>query len=240
MLALQATSHAQQATFRMKGSPAVQQGNVVGADSAGVKIQVGAQTITLPPSAFDSFEMAPPPEYAQGYQAFTARDYPTALAKIKSVTDKYKGLPTAWAQYATGLLGDIYLAMDDLAKAEVAYNDAKRLYPTPGGASAIAEVGPALIAVKKKDYAGAKTKVEPIIAEALKEKSPPPAKAMAYSKAFLVSAQVKEAEGNMQGALEDYLRTVTIFYHDPAAVSVAQEQAEALRSREKDNPVTVP
>lgn len=224
----------------MKGSAQVQQGNVLGADAKGVKIQVGAQTITLPPSAFDAFDMAPPPEYRQGYDAFTAREYATALVKIKSVADRYKGLPTAWAQYATNLLGDIYLAMDDLGGAETAYNDAKRLYSAPGGASAIAEVGPALIAVKKKDYATAKAKIEPIVEEALKEKTVPPAKAMAYSKAFLVSAQVKEAEGNLPGALEDYLRTVTVFYHDPAAVIVAQEQADALRARDKDHPITAP
>ena len=141
---------------------------------------------------------------------------------------------------AMNLLGDIYLAMDDLAKAETAYSDAKRLYPAAGGASSVAEVGPALVAARKKDFATAKAKIEPIVAEALGEKSPPPAKAMAYSKAFLVSAQVKEAEGNLSGALEDYLRTVTIFYHDPAAVSVAQEQADKLRARSKENPITVP
>ena len=44
--------------------------------------------------------------------------------------------------------------------------------------------------------------------------------------------------GNFSEALEDYLRTVTLFYHDPAAVSVAQERADALRKDHKE--VTVP
>lgn len=218
----------------------VQQGTVVGADAAGVKIQVGAQTISLPPSMFESFDMAAPPEYRQGYDAFTARDYPAAQARIKSVVDKYKGLPTAWAQYAATLLGDIYIALNDLGKAETAYSDARRLYPAAAGAGATAEIGPALIAVKRKDFAAAKSKVAPIIAEALKEKAAPPAKAMAYSKAFLVSGQVKEAQDDLPGALEDYLRTVTIFYQDPAAVTVAQEQADALRARDKEHPIIVP
>jgi hypothetical protein len=239
LLVLQATAGAQAVRFKMRGG-AVQEGTFVGTDATGVKIKSAGGNISLPPSAFESFEMAPPPEYKQGYDALTARDYPAALTKIKSVTDKFKGLPTPWAQYAMNLLGDIYLAMDDLPKAEAAYGDAKRLYPAVAGGSSVADVGPALVAVRKKDYATAKAKIEPIITEALAEKSPPPAKAMAYSKAFLVSAQVKEAEGNLPGALEDYLRTVTIFYHDPAAVSVAQEQADKLRARSKDNPITVP
>ncbi len=239
LLASAATAPAQAVRFSIgRGTP--QEGTFVGTDASGVKLKVGGQVIALPPSAFGTFEMVAPPEYAAGYTAFSTRDYPAALTKIKSVTDRFKGLPTAWAQYATTLLGDIYLATDDLDKAEAAYNDAKRLYSTAGTPSAVSEVGPALIAVRKKDYATAKAKVEPIIAEALSEKSPPPAKAMAYSKAFLVSGEVKEAEGNLPGALEDYLRTVTIFHHDPAAVSIAQEQADKLRADAKEQPITVP
>lgn len=229
-------------TFKVKGSTVgAQQGVVIGATAGGIQIRMGAQTITLPAAMFESFQMAPPPEYAQGYQAFTSGDYPKALAMIRSVTDRFKGLPTEWAQYATGMLGDIYVSTGDFAKAEEAYKDFKKFYPQAGGGgSPTSEVGLARIAVAKKDFAAAKEKLEPITAEALKEKNVPPAKALAYSQAFLVSGQLKEEEGNLQGALEDYLRTVTIFYHDRAAAKTAQQKADALRNRDKDHPVTVP
>jgi tetratricopeptide (TPR) repeat protein len=231
-----------QATFKVKGGTAgMQQGTVMGASEKGVQIRIGAQTLTLPPAMFESFQMAPPPEYGQGYQAYTAGELPKALALIKSVTDRYKGLPTDWAQYATGMLGDIYVASGDFEKAEAAYNDFKKLYQTAAaGGSPTSEVGLARIAVAKKDFDTAKAKLEPITTAALAEKNVPPAKALAYSQAFLVSGQLKEEEGNLQGALEDYLRTVTIFYHDPTAVTAAQQKADALRSRDKDHPVTVP
>ncbi len=232
---------AAQATFKVRGGTAgPQQGTVIGASGSGVQIRIGAQTLTLPPAMFESFQMAPPPEYGQGYQAYSAGDLPKALILIKSVTDRYKGLPTDWAQYATGMLGDIYVASGDFTKAEAAYNEFKKLYQTAGGSSATSEVGLARIAVAKKDFASAKTKLEPIIADALKEKTIPPAKALAYSQAFLVSGQLKEEEGNLQGALEDYLRTVTLFYHDRSAVTAAQQKADALRTRDKDHPLTVP
>lgn len=227
------------ATFKVKGSTTTQQGTVLGASSAGVKIQIGAQTLTLPPAMFESFQMAPPPEYAAGYQAYTAGDLPKALSSIRSVTDRYKGLPTDWAQYATGMLGDILVATGDYTNAEAAYNDFKKLYAA-GGGSPTSEVGLARIAVAKKDTATAKAKLEPIIDEALKAKTIPQAKGLAYSQAFLVSGQLKEEEGNLPGALEDYLRTVTIFYHDRAAANTAQQKADALRSRDKEHPVTVP
>ncbi|MGB8166307.1 MAG: hypothetical protein WCF18_02380 [Chthoniobacteraceae bacterium] len=224
----------------MKGSAVVQQGQVVGASASGVQIKIGAQMITLAPGMFESFQMPPPPEYGNGYQAYTAGELPKALALIKSVTDRFKGLPTDWAQYATGMLGDIYVATGEYDKAEAAYNDFKKLYQAAGGSSPTSEVGLARIAVAKKDLAGAKARLEPIITAALAEKTVPPAKQLAYSQAFLVSGQLKEEEGNLQGALEDYLRTVTLFYHDPSAVTAAQQKADALRSRDKDHPVTVP
>ena len=149
-------------------------------------------------------------------------------------------MPTDWAQYATGILGDIYVASGDFAKAEAAYNDFKKLYQSAAGGSIGSEVGLARIAIAKKDLAAAKAKIDPIIAAALAEKTVPPEKKLAYSQAFLVSGQLKEEEGNLQGALEDYLRTVTLFYHDRTAVTAAQQKADALRSRDKDHPLTVP
>ncbi|MEO8352808.1 MAG: hypothetical protein ABI680_13820 [Chthoniobacteraceae bacterium] len=54
-----------------------------------------------------------------------------------------------------------------------------------------------------------------------------------YSGAFYVMGQVRESENDYAGALEDYLRTVTIFYHDPTALAAAQDRAEALRTEKR-------
>ena len=95
----------------------------------------------------------------------------------------------------------------------------------------------ARIAISKKDYDAAKQKLEPITAQALKEKVPAPAVAPAYSQAFFLLGEVQEAQQDYSAALENYLRTVTVFYHDRTAASSAQERADALR---KDHGVTVP
>jgi tetratricopeptide (TPR) repeat protein len=191
--------------------------------------------IGIPLASIREVQMAPPPELAQAQQAFAAKDYKRALLLAAQVTEKYKGMPADWAQLAAGMLGDLYVALNDLPKAEAAYRDFQHMYP--GGGSVQADVGIARIAVSKKDFATAKQKLEPIAAQALKEKNVPRTHAFAYSQAFLVLGQVKESEGNASGALEDYLRTVTIFHHDPAAVSAAQERADALRREHK---VSVP
>jgi predicted Zn-dependent protease len=218
---------------------AVQQGTVLGVTPSGqIEFQVAGSTnkLGLALSQVREVRMNPPAEYAQAIAAYGAKDYAKALTLTKGLVDKFKGMPTPWAQQAVALIGELYIQTNDLPKAEAAYNDFKRLYPA--GGSLQSEVGLSRLAVAKKDYATAKQKLDPITDAALKEKIVTPANALAYSQAFLVSGQVKEAEGNLAGALEDYLRTVTLFYHDRTAVASAQERADTLRKAHKE--VTVP
>jgi hypothetical protein len=211
---------------------------VIGVSPTGATLNflIGAGQLGLPLASIKEVRMAAPPELGQAVAAYQAKDFPKALTLMKGVVDKFKGMPSPWAQQATLMLGEIYIQANDLPKAEVAANDFKRLYPA--GGSLQADVLFARIAVAKQDYATAKQKLEPITEAALKEKIVPPANALAYSQAFLVSGQAKEAEGNLSAALEDYLRTVTLFYHDRTAVASAQERANALRDAHKE--VTAP
>jgi hypothetical protein len=218
---------------------AAQQGKIRGVTPSGqVDFQVagGTNAFAIPMNQIKEVRMNPPAEYTAAFAAYSAKDWPKALTLMKGVADKFKGLPTIWAQEATVRVGELYIKNDDLAKAEAAFADFKRLYPT--GGSLQAEVGLAQISFAKKQNDEAKAKLEPIMDAALKEKIIAPANALAYSQAFLLSGTIKEAEGNFQGSLEDYLRTVTLFYHDRTAVASAQERANALRAAHKE--VTVP
>jgi tetratricopeptide (TPR) repeat protein len=210
---------------------------VTGVSPSGqLEFLVGKGKLALPMSNVKEVRMAPPPEYAQAFQAYQAKDFKKALILTKIVTDRFRGMPSPWAQQAVSMLGDLYIALNDLPQAEAAYLDFKKLYPNAG--SLQSEVGLSRLAVAKKDYETAKQKIAPITEQAIKEKTPALANAMAYSQAFLVSGQVKESEGDFSGALEDYLRTATIFYQDRAAASTAQDRADTLRKEHKD--VTVP
>ena len=199
-----------------------------------VKTEFGEQG--LPLAQIQEVRMTPPPEFGQGMAAYLAKDYAKALPLFKTVADKFRGMPAAWAQQASGMLVDIDLALNDPAKADADYAAFVKAYPA--GGSTQADVLAARIAASKKNFPAAKQKLGPITEAALKEKTVAPANALAFSQAFLVSGQVKEAEGNLAGALEDYLRTVTLFYHDRSAVTVAQERADALRSQHPE--ITVP
>lgn len=211
---------------------------VVGMAPSGqtLNIVVGQGQLGLPIASIKEVRMTPPPEFAQALAAYQAKDYNKALTFDKAVVDKFKGMPSTWAQQATSFLGDLYIALNDLPKAEAAYNDFKKFYPS--GGSLASDVGLSRLAVAKKDYDGAKAKLQPITEAALQEKVVNPANALAYSQAFLVSGQVNEAQGRLSEALQDYLRTVTYFYQDSAAVAAAKERADALQTAHKD--LTVP
>jgi tetratricopeptide (TPR) repeat protein len=210
---------------------------ILGVAGSSIQVQVGAGSIGIPLATVNSVSMPAPAELNIAKAAFSAKEYQKALTALKPLVDKYKGLPTdtGWAQQATSMLGEIYVALDKLPEAEAAYKEYQRVYPGQG--SVQAEVGMARIAASKKDYATAKQKLEPITAQALKQKIPPPALASAYSQAFFLLGQAEEAQQEYPAALENYLRTVTVFYHDKTAASSAQERADALR---KDHGVTVP
>ncbi len=206
-----------------------QEVKIVGVSGSNVQIQVGAGNIGVPMSNIASLTMAAPPQFAQAQAAYDAKDYNKALTATKALVDKFKGLPTDWAQQATGLLGDIYVALNKLPDAEKAYLDFQKIYGGQGG-SPQSDVGLARIALSKKDYAGAKAKLEPVTGKALSEKQPPANLTTTYSQAFYLLGQVNEAENDYSAALENYLRTVTLFYHDNTAAASAQQRADALRS----------
>lgn len=207
---------------------ATQQGTITGVTASGVGFSLAAGgSISIPLAQIDSVNMAPPAEYNLALQAVAAKDFPKAVATIRAVVAKYKGLPADWAQQATALAGFLALQTGDMAGAELAFSEFKRFYPNaPEG-----KVGTAAIAASKKDFPGAKSLIGPIVEDALKQKDVPMGSRFAFSRAFYISGLVKESENDLPGALEDYLRTTTIFYHDTAAVASAQDRADALRKK---------
>ncbi len=204
---------------------------ITGVSGSTVQVQVGAGTVGIPLSSIAQITMQPPTDFTDATTALESKDYGTALASAKSVATKFKGLPTDWAQQAAAMVGDIYVAMNDLPNAEAAYLDFQKTYPKAG--STQTDVGLARIAFSKKDYATVKQKLEPIKAQALAQKAVPSNLAPAYSKAFYLLGQTEEVQGDFQNALQDYLRTVTLFYNDRIAATSAQEKADALRKAQR-------
>lgn len=172
---------------------------------------------------------AAPPEVAQGRLAIEAGDLDKALTIFKGVSDRYKGLPIAWASDAAGMLGNLYVNLGKYPEADAAFNDFQKTYPASG--SVAASVGKARIAAERGNFAEAKGVVEPLVKGALEKKNVPREESQLYGQAFYVLGKVAEGEGKLPEAMENYCRTVAIFYQERAVVSEAEKRIDALRKK---------
>jgi tetratricopeptide (TPR) repeat protein len=206
---------------------------VFGVSASGTSLEVtdGKARLSLPLAQIKELRMNPPTELNQALALYQQKNFDGALTMLQALVTRFRGLPTAWAQQAAATIGSIHLAKGNVPAAEAAFAAFQKMYP--GQASLQADVGLALVAVAKKDFDAARAKLEPIAEAALKEKNVATASAVAYSNAFLGLGQINEAEGKHSEALEQYLRTVTLFFHDRAAAVLAQERAEAIRKQHK-------
>ena len=232
-LILSGFAHAQDQIVLKDGR--TQQTKILGTNASGILIQVGSGQSAVPFASVALVSMTPPADFNAGMKAFAAKDYPGAVSALNTLAAKFRGLPVDWVQQAMTTVGDAYLAMGDFKNADSAYTALEKAYP--GRAGLLVGVGRARIDFAKKDYAAAKQKLEPIAENALKEKTVSKDYATAYSQTFCLLGQIEEAAGNDSAALEDYLRTVTLFYKDSVAVNTAQQRADVLQ---KERHVVVP
>ena len=220
--------------LEFKNSPP-QAGKIVGMRDGSVLIDVtlanGSGQMSYNLGLLARVVMAPPAAFQSGVAASQAGNWDRALADLKPLVDQFRGLPTDWAQQATGLLGDLYVEKKDLGKAEAAYNDYRRLYPEAAGGALRVSVGQARIAFARNNAAQARQQLQGITQAALKNPAlVTKADGAAYGQAFYLLGQMQEQDHNEASALESYLRTVTLFYQDNATAMRAQQSADALRA----------
>lgn len=177
---------------------------------------------------------APPAEFTRAQQAIDAGNFEAALPLVKAVADRFKGLPIAWAQESTGMLGNIYVSMDKLAEAEAAFVDFERLYGATSSDGA--KIGKARLAAAKKRYSEAREIATGIVSGALSKKNVTRAENQVYGQAYFVLGQCAEGENKLPEAMENYSRTVAIFYQEPTIVKEAQKRIDELRKKNVTTP----
>jgi predicted Zn-dependent protease len=190
-------------------------------DAAG---EIGYAVETL-----DEVRKAVPPEWAAGSRAIEAGELDKAIPLIRSVAEKFRGLPTTWAQDANASLGGLLITAGKLSDAETALSAFSQAYPNAGGA--VANVGKARLAAAKKQFGEAKSLAGPIVEGALSKKVVSRGDSQVFGQAFFVLGQVAEGENKLPEAMEAYCRTVALFYQDRATVAAAQQRIDDLRKK---------
>ncbi len=201
------------------------QGEVVGVSGGNVTLKVGPVQSTVPLAQVKSARVALPAELTAAESARASGNTAQALAGLRNVVTRYGGLPIDWVERAYVMLGESQIELGQTEEAGKTFSDFTRLYPDAGG---LAAVSMASLDVSKGDFAAAESKLTPLISEAAKVQLAEPAQSAAYGRAFLLMGRVREEDGDFPEALQNYLRTVTVFYADATAVAEARRRAEAL------------
>jgi tetratricopeptide (TPR) repeat protein len=218
-------------TITLRTTPPQQKSGVLvtGVIGGRVMVREGSGEIGYDLGQIESVVKTPPPEFRQGMALIEAGDMEKALPFIKNVTDRFKGLPVAWAQDATAALGSLYLSLGKIPEAEAAFADLKKAYG--GGNSLAATVGEARLAAAKGKFSDARNLVQPIVGDALTKKNISRSDSQLYGQAYFILGQVAEGENKLPEAMENYCRTVAIFYQDRSVVAEAQKRIDDLRQK---------
>jgi tetratricopeptide (TPR) repeat protein len=210
------------------------EGEILGIADGKVKIKIGPAETGVAMDQVASITKDPPKGYEDAVKAWQEGNANKTLGLLKPIVETFRGLPTEWAERAAALLGDVYLSLGQLPAAESAFAEFTKSYPN---ATSLSDIGLARLAVSKKDFAAAKTRLLPIVSEADKVIAAPAGKSAVYGQAFYLMGMVHESEGAYPEALRDYLSAVTLFHDDRAVVAKAQERADVLV---KEKQVIVP
>ncbi|MFV0337077.1 MAG: hypothetical protein ACK5LK_02370 [Chthoniobacterales bacterium] len=221
------TCLAQDVVVLNNGTP--RSGEIIGFGDGKVRLQIGQggqkATTSIAMDQVKSITKSAPASFEKALEAWKKNDAKTTIADLTPLFEKFNGLPTTWAERIGPLLADANIEVGNTDAAAAALQKFEAAYPD---ASNVSNLTKAKIAVSKKDYGAAKTLLAPIVAQGSETKLADTAQSIAFGQAFYLMAQIREQEGAYPEAVQDYLRTATIFFADPATTDKARARADEL------------
>ena len=215
---------AQDAVIQKDGQ--TREGAIQGMKAGGIRIKVGPVETAIPMANVASVRMDPPADFQAVSVAWSKGDAVGALPKLAALVTNFKGLPTDWAERACSMLPEVYISLGKIPEAEAAYVEFTKLYPGSGSSS---DLLLARLAVTKKDFRGARARLDPMVQSAKATLLPKGAESVPMSQALVLMGRINEEAGEKSEALENYLLVTTIFNDDPSTYAQALERANVLQ-----------
>lgn len=188
-----------------------------------VKLPAGQQEFTR---ADYKIAMADtPPEFTTGVQAFAAKNYQASIETMEKIASEKAGLEVD--KQARYVIARAYIAMTPPKPAEAVaqfdalakmYGEAVRKEP-----QVAVEYAGALLAAKQTD------KLIPVLDELVQN-----AARSVAARAQTMRGQMREAQGQYDAALIDYMRTVVFFEKEADAVPEALFRAATVLEKKRD------
>ena len=192
-------------------------GKIKSADSKGVTIEIPAQgSIVVPRSVIVDLTMSPPPNIAKGIAAYKKGDYKEAQANLAMVVRQFPGLDTDWAAAGIDYYGRACLMTGDIANAAKAFTIFLEAYDETHPLAMDAEIGLAETDTDSKNFVKALPKFQELAAEFDKQVKPPNDQFPYAAAVFLGLGKCLEAQNDLKGALNAYLKVVALYPADNA------------------------
>ncbi|MEI8293793.1 MAG: hypothetical protein WCG66_07350 [bacterium] len=204
----------------------LREGEITGVKPDAIRIKIGPAETAVPLANVQTVRKAAPTDFDAANSLWQSGNAAEALAKLEPLAQKFSGLPTPWAERASSMLPELYIALGRTSDAETSFQNFQKFYPKAGSSS---ELLLARLAVAKKDLSTARARLEPLVQAAKQTKLPAGAEAVTMSQALCLMGEVQQQTGEKPEALENYLLVTTLFKNDPASLSRAAIRAEALQ-----------
>jgi len=162
-----------------------------------------------------------PVDFDKAKQLVAAKTYDEAVRILNDIVSKYRYLE--WDNTAHALLAQVNMAKGDAAAAASEYEQILRNSPEAKNDAALQwSYRDALLAAKQFD------KLQPILTELIEKGERADA-----AKAQIMRGDIRQAQGQVEGAVIDYLRTVVLYESErdaqPEALFKAAEGLDKLR-----------
>jgi len=190
-------------------------GKIKSADGKSVMIEIPGQgSIAVSRSIILDLKMQPPQGILQGIAAYKKGNYKQAQIDLAKIITQFPGLDTDWAAEGIDCYGRSCLMAGDLANAAKAFTIFLDSYDNAHPLAMDAEIGLAETDAAGQNFEKALPKFQELAAEFEKQVKPPNEQIPYAAAAFLGLGKCLEAQNDLQGALDAYLKVAALY---PAA-----------------------
>ena len=199
-------------------------GQVIKVTGSGVAIKVGENEFSVPRQDILSADVAKPDAVEKSLAALHAGKNQDALTGLKTIVDRYSGLPLSWVEDCLVGLGEAQINLKDYAGAKKTFDGFKLLYPQ-------STLGPTIdgkyarILFEQGQADKAMPAIQAVLAPLLKRDYLTEDQESAVAEGLVLAGDCLAAAGKLDEALDSYLKVVTLFDVDADQTATAKYKA---------------
>lgn len=202
----------------------IQTGQIVRVDSTAVVLRMAMGEISIPRSEIVEVRAQQPAEVETGINALGNRQYREAITALQPVVERYGGLEIDWVEEAMLRLAEAQAGARAFADARRTLDRFRAAYPNSRFAVTLVPRY-ARLAVAQGRCAEALPQVSKQIDELIYRKAITMEEELAVAESLIVWADCQREAGNLDDALDGYLKVVALFNTSPPLTTEARMKA---------------